>query len=536
MDDGEAFFHSYLLVARDAGAGSGLWLYWCACSNPADGAWAELPAVTVSPVAVTGGTGATSPTPGEILTRPTILTPITIPAEPVAPSEPPSGYTPPVQPPVLDTGDNFVECPRGSCKTTFTPEGKPALTTGEGGITARYRNTLTTAQSGRIDYISNIATFEGAVVFRIEGEEVHGDSLTLNLRTREWVLRRASTTIEPQYARGYLLAPVFASGAEVDGVGRTSITAIDSQTTTCNLSMPHYLLQSRSISVYPERRIVLRHVTAYALGHKLLTLPYIVIPLRNLRQNPSIIPRFGQSAEEGFFVKSSYAYTGTATQSGFLLLDLMSKKGIGTGTRNNYQLKNGDGDFELYRLSDQVTHQSTLTGRLNHRQRFGDVQLQLSSNLRDNYYVYAPTSKSLNNQLTLTRNVAGNNTSLTINQGMDDVITQTRRLNGNLVHRQTFADNILLDTGFAYSSFGGTGIPSTARLQSQAAVSRKEKSFDWTLSAQKLNDLSAESFVGGGRFAGIEKLPELALVTDSARLGRTLLRRARAAQSQFRTV
>lgn len=493
-----------------------------ACAQPPTASPREVPAVTVSPQAVTGGTGTTSPTPGEIPTRPTVLPPIAIPAEPVAPSEPPTGYTPPVQPPVAELPTNFIEVTGGSVRTTFTPEGRPALTIGEGGVTARYRNTLTTAMRGQVDYIANVATFEGTVIFRIDNEEVHGESLTLNLRTREWVLRRASTTIEPQYARGYLEAPVFASGTTVEGVGRTSITALDSETTTCNLAIPHYILESRSITVYPERRIILRQVTAYALGHRLFTLPRLVIPLRELRQNPSLVPRFGQSAEEGFFVKTSYAYMGTSSAAGFLLLDLMSKKGIGTGVRNTYQLENGGGDVQLYRLSDRVTHQSTLTGRLNHRQQFGSVQMQLSSNLRDNYYVYAPTSKSLNNQLTLTRNVGSTNTSLTVSQGMDDVLIQTRRLNGNLVHRQLFGNKMTLGSSFAYTSFGGTGISSTARLLSQAAVSRREDKFDWTLSAQKLNDLSAESFVGGGRFAGIEKLPELALVTDSTRLGRTL--------------
>ena len=247
-----------------------------------------------------------------------------------------------------------------------------------------------------------------------------------------------------------------------------------------------------------------------------------MIPLHELKQNPNLVPRFGQSAAEGFFVKSSYAYMGTSSAAGYLLLDLMSKKGVGLGTRNTYQLANGGGDVELYRLSDEVTHQSTLTGRLNHRQQFGDVQLQLSSNLRDNFYVYAPTSKSLNNQLTLTRNLGTTNTSLTVSQGLDDVLVQTRRLNGNLVHRQVFDNEMVLDSSFAYTSFGGTGISTTARLQSQAAVSRKEDKFDWTLLAQKLNDLSAETFVGGGRFAGIEKLPEVSLVTDSTRLGKTL--------------
>ena len=51
------------------------------------------------------------------------------------------------------------------------------------------------------------------------------------------------------------------------------------------------------------------------------------------------------------------------------------------------------------------------------------------------------------------------------------------------------------------------------------AFQRREKRFDWSLSAQKLTDLSDEAFVGQGQFGGIEKLPELGVVTDCPRLG-----------------
>ncbi len=48
--------------------------------------------------------------------------------------------------------------------------------------------------------------------------------------------------------------------------------------------------------------------------------------------------------------------------------------------------------------------------------------------------------------------------------------------------------------------------------------SKREDKFDWNISAQKLNDLSDEAFVGQGIFAGIEKLPEIGIVTDTTRI------------------
>ncbi|MCX6346004.1 MAG: hypothetical protein NT018_13190 [Armatimonadetes bacterium] len=489
------------------------------CANPSLAQ--DTPAVTGAPASVVGGTGTASPAPEDVLTRPTVQIPNSGVAPPVAPSEPPTGYTPTLITPVAEIPTDFICVTGDNVRTTFK-DGKPAVTTADANVTT-YKNTVTTAQSARVNYETNIAEFGGGVVFRIDEQEIRGESLTLNLKTREWALRKASTAIEPQFVRGYLCAPVFVLGESIEGIGRKSITAINSETTTCNLTIPHYELRSRSITVYPERRIVLRNVAAYALGHRLFALNYLVIPLRNVPENPNLIPRFGQSVEEGFYMKSAYAYTGTATQAGFLLLDLMSRKGIGTGIRHQYQLNRGLGDVQIYRLEDQTINQTTLTGRLNHTQRIGDVDVLLTSNFRNNSYIYAPQSKSINNLLSLTRNTQSANSSLTISQGIDDVFVQTKRLNANLTHRQTLANRALLNSNFIYNSFGGTNTPNTARLTSQASVSQAGPRFDWSLSAQKIDDLSAESFVGGGRFGGIERLPELAISSDTTKLGNFLL-------------
>ena len=159
---------------------------------------------------------------------------------------------------------------------------------------------------------------------------------------------------------------------------------------------------------------MLRKVTVYALGRRLFTIPRLVIPLRDIQKNPNIIPRVGQTQEEGFFLKTQYAYTGTKALAGFLLLDLMSKKGFGKGIDQSYRFPTVSGNVQLYQIFDKNIQQNTFTGRASHSQQLGTLRANFATDFRSNSYLYAPQSQSINSQLTLTRERPGANTSLVV--------------------------------------------------------------------------------------------------------------------------
>lgn len=439
---------------------------------------------------------------------------------PIAPSEPPTGYLPFIDPPVPDVPGDFIAITAELVRTAFE-DGVAVLTVAEGNVTARFRDLLVTSERARVDYRTNIAAFEGNVVFRLGIQSARAERVTLNFRTRQWTATGADTTIEPEFAQGFLTAPIFAEAQRVEGVGQRELHLFDGAATTCNLENEHYLITSRSISVYPERRITFRDATLYVLGRRIFRLPRLVIPLRQIERNPNIIPRVGQNAEEGFFLKTAYSYMGTAAQAGFLLLDLMSEKGFGRGVRHSYQFPGLAGTVQLYQLFDRNIDQSTLTGRLDHTQLLGTIRANLSSDLRSNSYLYAPESKTMVNQLTLTRDRIGANSSLTINQNANNTFTRTSRTTGYLRHRQLFGPRSSLDANFEYIDFTGA-FQDTARLTSQALFTRDQGAFDWYVSAQKIDDMTEDGFAGLGGFGGIERLPEIGLTSDTTRLGRTL--------------
>jgi len=435
---------------------------------------------------------------------------------PVAPSELPSRYTPPPpEPSVSEAPGEFAQVEADQVRTTLE-NGELALTIASGNVRVRFRDALVTSQHAQVDYRTDTATFEGNVVLRIGVQESRGERFTLNLRTREWTGLEASTTIGPRFARGWLRAPVFAQADRLQGIGQRQIHAFSVEATTCNLTMPHYEFVSKSVSVYPNNKIILSKVTLYALGRKLFTIPRMVIPLRQIQRNPNVIPQVGQSEEEGFFLKTAYSYLGTRNQVGSLLLDLMSKKGIGKGVQHSWQFANASGEASFYQIFDRTIDRNTLTGRLTHTQLLGSVRANISTDFRSNSYLYAPDSKTLVNSLTLSRNRPGAITSLAITQNINSAFVRTSNLTAYMRHRQLFDQDTSLDAGLDYTAFTSTA--TQARLTSQMLFSKHEDKFDWSISAQKLNDLSDEAFAGKGIFAGIEKLPEIGIVTDTKRL------------------
>ena len=440
---------------------------------------------------------------------------------PIAPSKPPTGYPglPPSEP-LPTIPDDFVSFYADQTRTVFE-EGIAVQTFTTGNVIARFRDIMVTANNAQADYRTNIAVFEGNVIFKIGKEEVCGNKITLNMRTGAWSFLDANTTITPQFAKGWLNAPVFASGEQLQGRRQQQIIGYKTEATTCNLQQPHYELSSRSIAVYPNNKAVLRDVTVYALGRKLFTLPRLVIPLRDINKNPDIVPTVGQTVEEGYFVKTAYSYFGSKAQAGFFLLDVMTRKGIGQGLRHTYQYPKVSGGVRFYHIHDNNIDQDTLTGRVDHNQELGTLRLNLSSDFRSNSYIYAPQSKTMINQLTLTRPRPTANSSLVLNQSVDNVFQRSSTLSGVLRHDQHFANNSFLDTSFDYTSFNFND-STQAQLISQALYTKNEEKFDWNISAQKITDLSDEAFVGRGRFAGIERLPELSLLSDSARLGKLM--------------
>ena len=437
---------------------------------------------------------------------------------PVKPSEPVGPVPHPGQ--VPDQAGRNIVFSADSVKTTFD-NGKPVLTTVTGNVTARYKDMLITAERGQVDYKTNLAVFDGNVVFRIGIQEARGERIEINIDTFAWSIQTAKITVTPEFAKGMIKAPIFASSAKIAGLRDRQVSAYGSTVTTCDLPNEHYDIMARELTVYPNDKIVFRKAEFIVLGKRLLTLPRFVVPIKDIEKNPNLIPRFGQSAEEGVFVKLGYSAIASASNMTFVLADLMQRKGVGLGIQDFYKTNGGFGSAYFYTLNDQNIGQNTVTGRFKHAQLWGDLKMEASSDFRSNSYLYAPQSKSLDSRISFTRDKPGALSSLLVSQSISSVFQRTTTLSANARHRQDFGPRTHLNTSFDYTGYGSSA-GTRARLVSQTLFTKTGEKLDWDISAQKITDLSDEAFVGRGQFGGIERLPEVSIASDTTRLGHIL--------------
>jgi hypothetical protein len=333
-------------------------------------------------------------------------------------------------------------------------------------------------------------------------------------------MQGAITTVTPDFTRGYTCAPVFGDASVIEGLRRTSMSIRTGEVTTCDRADPHYQLIAKSADIYPGERIILRDVTLFALDRRLITFRKLVFPLNRVMRDPQLVPKVGQTAEEGFYAKFSYPLTGSQKEASLLLLDLMSNKGVGTGISSNYQSRNANGDMQFYTLDDRNIGHQTYTGRINHNQCFGVYKFNFTTDFRANEYQYAPNSQTLTGRATLLRDTSKTSSSFVMGYQSNNTYTKTSNTTGNLKYSQKIDDDTTFQSLFDYTAYAGS--TNNARLSSNLLFTHKTDRIDWNLTAIKLTDLSDEAFVGSGLFGGIEKLPELSLVTDSTRFGKLL--------------
>ena len=418
--------------------------------------------------------------------------------------------------------------------------------TAAGNVQASYRDFTVTADSAEADLNTNIAVFHGKVKLSTKQNTVEGEELTLNLKTKEWSLNNASSSVRIQPLQALQGGLQYQSGQ----TGPTGLTGQTNQPspaagiaylqsshlsgdennlkletgtlTTCDLEHPHYYFSARELEIYPNSRIIAHGVSMNVLGKNLFSLGVLVIPIKGLSRN--IFPQFGSSAEEGAFLKTSYAYMATENAQGFLKLDLMQQRGIGAGIDHSLTSSNASTKASLYFLADRQIGGNNVTGRLQHQQKFGSIGLNLTGDYRTNNYLYYPSSTSQNWQLALDHITSKANTSLSFRNNATRGFGTNETMASSLRHTQQFSDKLSAVFSMDERAYNSTGMTAADReLNSEFEIRQRDDKYDLSLTASKRVDLDGSAFLGDNFYSNLDRLPELTFTTDSYRMGKGFL-------------
>ncbi len=391
-----------------------------------------------------------------------------------------------------------------------------------GHVQAVYQDYTITAESADADLQTNIAVFKGAVKLVTQQQTVEGENLIFNMKSKEWSVQNAHSSLTAAELKGNITGEAFIHGASIHGT-RDEVSMDSGSLTTCDLEHPHYSFAAHDLEIYPGSRIIAHDVSITALNKHLFTLKSLVIPLKGFRTD--LIPQFGTSANEGAFMKAAYPYMATESSQGFLKLDVMQLRGIGTGIDQSYKLGSGSGlgQVSLYYLADKQLGGDDITGHLQHQQKFGSVSLSVSTDYSSHAYQYYPVSASQSWQIGMNESGGHTNTALSFysnaNQGYGTYTSNVTSLR----HLQQFSGKLSGMLSMDLRNSESSDVSSADRaLESSFELRNRDEKYDLTLVASKRNDLSSDTSTKSKYYSNLDRLPELRFETDSYRLGERL--------------
>lgn len=242
---------------------------------------------------------------------------------------------------------------------------------------------------------TEIFTCSGDV--RIIGEDstVVGESVTVDFKNRTFFATYGKAQIKPNLLQNKVQGDVFMSGKQAYGSSR-KMFGIESLFTTCDLEEPHFHFDSESSTIEPKREAILKKVKINVLGHNIITLPILWIPLGD--RSYKYLPQVGQSPDEGYYIKNTYGFPMRGDDRGAVRLDYMSKLGVGLGLNYYYRNKNMNGIAKIYRVFGDA---NTTTISNQHEQRLGWANLTVDNDIQQNNYLTAPGTTITNTRAQL---------------------------------------------------------------------------------------------------------------------------------------
>ncbi len=230
----------------------------------------------------------------------------------------------------------------GQPRTTFEADTDNFLSAdgeirGSGNVKVAYPGVTITADkvSGNLN---REVTFTGHAKIVAKGITSFADTIQFYPRLSAYRLENPRATIDPSLLKGKVITPLYLYGGSIRGQRGGYTLADNTESTTCELPDPHYELRAASTEYIPDDKLIMKKVAVYFFGRKLIVIPLIVIPLKqiNRRKQPDYLPEAGHNLNEGYYARFPYAFSEGEKAAGFLRLDATQLKGIGYRIEQEY--------------------------------------------------------------------------------------------------------------------------------------------------------------------------------------------------------
>jgi hypothetical protein len=266
----------------------------------------------------------------------------------------------------------------------------------EGNVELEYEGYTLKADRIEGDLVTEKFVLRGGGSLVGEGDVVTGEVVHVDFKNKLYEIEDGTAVIVPTRTNGLTTGPFYVRGGQ-GKFQESHFHVLNGVMTPCDLEHPHFSFDAGSTEVVPGKKIVLRDFGLNILGKRVLGLPYLYIPLVNDR--PRYLPEFGQSVDEGYYVKSRFITPLKGNDTFETRVDYMTKLGFGLGGEYAYDTENVLGTVGAYGLTGR---DDTLVANIRHQQRFGASRLDLDTRYQRNNYLTAPASSILNGRAQFT--------------------------------------------------------------------------------------------------------------------------------------
>lgn len=232
---------------------------------------------------------------------------------------------------------------------------------GTGNVSIAYKDVILTCDKIKVDLSTRDAEASGNVRIRQKDAYFTGDSIKYNFDTRKGEILNGYINAAPFYGRAHDLNKPANKDEFIMNKGYV---------TTCDLDHPHYRIEAKQVKIYPEEKVVAKHVRFYVGNIPIFWIPYWVQPLGKERKTHiTVLP--GDSKDWGYYALTAYRYHLTDNSRGDLLLDYRAKKGLAVGVNHYLDTKEvGRGAFKAYFTQENNNLAFEKTGAVENRYRF----------------------------------------------------------------------------------------------------------------------------------------------------------------------
>jgi len=362
---------------------------------------------------------------------------------------------------------------------------------------------------------------QGQVVALMRGRRVTCEEASLNLKTDAYTVRGAQVELSPEFVGGGVQEALYMGTREAEGEGEKFFRGQRVSFTSCDLEKPHYHLPARQVTVYPGKRLILHHAGLNVGGTRLLTVPRLVLPLRQFqRRGLPFMPDFGRNDVEGYYLKLHYFYEAGANADGGVQLDLLEKQGLRLGVEYSYRRPEQRGMLDL----DYSFKTRSLSARVDHSQRFSrefNATLNADYSERNAFYY---NSRILNSNVRLNRTARPHTTNLSFraqdNNGRDSVTANLQHAfqpqGSGYGARTSGPPQVNLRADFVRRPVSGP--VDDQELDTQLHIEGQAPNLQWTLVDERRFDLDGDQYTGDSFYSKTETVPRLTLMSDARRL------------------